>query len=100
VDSIVASKKVTYGINTGFGLFESTVIDEDKLSQLQTNLIRSHAVGVGEPISRQLTRMVCILRVNALSKGFSGISSATLRALIKMLNANTLPRIPIQGNSG
>ncbi len=100
VDKIVQSQKVTYGINTGFGNFANTVIPADKLYQLQVNLIRSHAVGIGEPISLNLARMLCALRVNALAKGHSGITVETLRALIRLLNLNLIPLIPSQGTVG
>jgi histidine ammonia-lyase len=100
VDRIVRSQKVTYGINTGFGNFANTVIPSDKLGQLQLNLIRSHAVGVGLPIALNLSRMLCVLRINALAKGHSGISSETLKALIRLLNMNLIPLIPSQGTVG
>lgn len=100
VDNIVKSQKVTYGINTGFGNFANTVIPADKLFELQVNLIRSHAVGVGDPIKLNLARMLCVLRINALAKGYSGISAETLRAMIKLLNLNLMPLIPSQGTVG
>jgi histidine ammonia-lyase len=100
VDQIVRSQKVTYGINTGFGNFANTVIPADKLTELQINLIRSHAVGVGEPLSPYLVRMLCLLRINALAKGFSGVSSETLKALIRLFNLNLMSRIPSQGTVG
>jgi histidine ammonia-lyase len=100
VDQIVRSQKVTYGINTGFGNFANTVIPADKLSELQVNLIRSHAVGVGDPLKPHLARMLCLLRINALAKGFSGISPETLRGLILLFNLNLMSRIPSQGTVG
>lgn len=100
VDDIVKSGKVAYGINTGFGNFASVVIAADKLEELQANLIRSHAVGVGAPLTLHLTRMLCLLRINALAKGYSGISPDTLRALLRLLNLNLMPLVPSQGTVG
>ena len=100
VEDIVASGKVVYGITTGFGDFASTVIAADKLGQLQMNLIRSHAVGCGEPIKLSLARMLCVLRINVLAKGHSGIKPETLKMLIKIFNLNLIPRIPSQGTVG
>lgn len=100
MDDIVASDKVVYGINTGFGNFANVVISKEKLQELQMNLIRSHAVGVGNALDLTLARMLCILRINVLAKGYSGISAPTLKSLIAMLNHNVLPLIPVQGTVG
>ncbi len=67
---------------------------------LKVNLIRSHAVGVGEPLKPYLARMLCLLRINALAKGFSGISAETLKGLILLFNLNLMSRIPSQGTVG
>jgi len=100
IDDIVASGKVVYGINTGFGNFADVVIPSDKVKELQVNLIRSHSSGVGAPLSLPRTRMVMALRINVLVKGYSGISAETLQAFISALNANCLPRIPEKGSVG
>ncbi|RHY09317.1 hypothetical protein DYB25_014104, partial [Aphanomyces astaci] len=100
VDNILREKKVAYGINTGFGLFSNVVISEDKLSELQENLIRSHASGVGEPLSPSATRMLLALRINVLSKGHSGISVDTLEQLIAAFNADCLSIVPEKGTVG
>ena len=73
VDKIVASGEVVYGINTGFGLFSNVTIDNNKLRELQENLIRSHCAGVGAPLTASRTRMMLALRINILAKGHSGI---------------------------
>ncbi|MFB0917505.1 MAG: aromatic amino acid lyase, partial [Clostridiaceae bacterium] len=85
VDRYVEEKRVVYGITTGFGKFCDTVIDTNETSLLQKNLIISHACGVGEPLAEDIVRGIILLRVNALSKGFSGIRLETLNGLIEML---------------
>lgn len=100
VDDIVSSEKVVYGINTGFGNFANVAIPHDKLRQLQANLIRSHAVGIGSPMPLEIVRSLAILRVNVLAKGHSGITPESLKALLNLINKNTLPLIPSQGTVG
>ena len=78
MQNILDTGEVAYGINTGFGLFSKVVIAPEKLEELQENLIRSHAAGTGEPLSRERTRMLLALRVNVLAKGHSGIGVETL----------------------
>jgi histidine ammonia-lyase len=100
VDNILASNKVTYGITTGFGKFASVVISREKTSELQENLIRSHAAGVGPPLSPEQTRRVLTLRLNVLAKGCSGARLETVQKLEAALNASCLPLIPEQGTVG
>ncbi|KAK7872910.1 hypothetical protein R5R35_004230 [Gryllus longicercus] len=100
IDKILQEKKVVYGITTGFGNFARTVIDSDQLEELQYNLIRSHAAGVGEPLSVEKTRMLLALRINVLAKGYSGISLKTLRHLINAFNNSCLSWVPVQGSVG
>ncbi|ESO91184.1 hypothetical protein LOTGIDRAFT_209547 [Lottia gigantea] len=100
VNSILDSKKVVYGITTGFGKFSNVTIGTDKLVELQENLIRSHSAGVGSPLSPERTRMLLALRINILSKGYSGITLETLKQLIDALNANCLPWVPEKGTVG
>ncbi|GFG39517.1 hypothetical protein Cfor_00512, partial [Coptotermes formosanus] len=100
VEKILKEKGVVYGITTGFGKFARTVIDSDKLEELQYNLIRSHAAGVGTPLNPDKTRMLLALRINVLAKGHSGISLTTLYDLIKAFNASCLSWIPEQGSVG
>jgi histidine ammonia-lyase len=73
VDRAVRENRVVYGLTTGFGRLAETVISSDRLEELQLNLIRSHACGVGRPLSRAETRAVTLLRANVLAKGHSGI---------------------------
>merc|ERR1712212_482090 len=100
IESIVKENKVVYGITTGFGKFARTVIEKDKLAELQENLIRSHAAGVGRALSPENTRMLLALRINVLAKGFSGISIKTLKQYIDAFNASCLSWVPEQGTVG
>jgi histidine ammonia-lyase len=96
VDDAVARKEVVYGVTTGFGNFADVVIPHDQLGQLQLNLVRSHAAGVGEPLDEAETRALMVLRANVLAKGFSGIRPQTLDLLVAILNARIHPVIPSQ----
>ena len=100
IDDIVSKGRVAYGINTGFGLFSDVVIEESQLEQLQLNLIRSHASGVGEPLSRNRTRMLLALRINVLARGHSGVRPDTVRKMIDAFNNDCLSVVPSQGTVG
>ena len=100
IDQIVKENRVVYGITTGFGKFARTVIEKDKLKELQENLIRSHAAGVGRALTPDKTRMLLALRINVLAKGYSGISLGTLRQYIDAFNASCLSWVPEQGTVG
>ena len=100
VDDLVDEKKVVYGITTGFGKFSDVVISQDQCRDLQKNLIITHAVGAGDPFPKDVARGIVLLRVNNLSKGFSGIRLETLQTMIDMLNKGVTPYIPAQGSLG
>jgi histidine ammonia-lyase len=100
VDKLVASGATAYGINTGFGKLASVRISSEQVQRLQVNLVRSHACGVGEPLSEPETRAMMLLRANALAKGLSGIRPHVVDTLCKMLNAQVHPVIPSQGSVG
>jgi histidine ammonia-lyase len=100
VDKLVASGATAYGINTGFGKLASVRISPEQVAQLQVNLVRSHACGVGDPLSESETRAMMLLRANALAKGLSGIRPHVVDTLCKMLNAKVHPLIPSQGSVG
>src|SRR3954468_10318095 len=100
VEKVVASGETAYGINTGFGKLASVRISAEQVRQLQVNLVRSHASGVGAPLSESETRAMMLLRANALAKGLSGIRPETVEALCAMLNAGVHPVIPSQGSVG
>jgi len=100
VDRLVSSGQTAYGINTGFGKLASVRISAEQVRQLQVNLVRSHACGVGAPLSEPETRAMMLLRANALAKGLSGIRPEIVDTLCKMLNAGVHPVIPSQGSVG
>ncbi len=100
VDEFVDNEKVVYGITTGFGKFSDVAISKEETQDLQTNLIMSHACGVGNPLDEEVSRAIMLLRVNALAKGFSGIRLSTLKVLIDMLNRGVHPLIPEKGSLG
>src|SRR5580698_785799 len=100
VDRVVSSGETAYGINTGFGKLASVRISTEQVRQLQVNLVRSHACGVGAPLSEAETRAMMLLRANALAKGLSGIRPETVEVLCAMLNAKVHPVIPSQGSVG
>lgn len=100
VERIVAEQRVVYGINTGFGRFADKVVSPRDLERLQRNLVMSHAVGVGEPLPDDAVRAMMILRIAALARGYSGIRSQTVEALIAMLNSGVVPIIPSKGSVG
>lgn len=100
VKHIVASDRTVYGINTGFGPLCDTKISEEATAQLQHNLIISHAVGVGKPIEKKLSKLMMIAKIHALSKGFSGVSLEMIERLILMLEKDLIPVVPGQGSVG
>lgn len=100
VDKIVEDKEVVYGITTGFGKFSDVTISKEDCKTLQKNLILSHSCGFGKPLSTEEVRGIMLLRANALSKGYSGISINTLETLIEMLNKGVHPVIPEKGSLG
>lgn len=100
VQKIVASDQTVYGINTGFGPLCDVKISDEETAQLQHNLIISHAVGVGKPISKELSKIMMIAKVHALAKGFSGVSLKVIERLIVMLQKDIIPVIPEQGSVG
>lgn len=100
VRKIVHSDKTVYGINTGFGPLCDTKISEVETEQLQHNLIISHAVGVGKPISKKLSKLMMAAKIHALSRGFSGVSLNLVERLIFMLENDIIPVVPEQGSVG
>jgi histidine ammonia-lyase len=100
VSELIRKGDPIYGVNTGFGKLARQRIAEADLSQLQINIVRSHAAGVGEPLPPEIVRLVLLLKIAALAKGASGIAPATLDALTALLDADVLPVIPAQGSVG
>src|SRR5687768_3498380 len=100
VDEFASGDTPSYGINTGFGSFADVKIPHDSLSQLQVNLLRSHAAGVGEPLPIPVVRAAMALRANVLAKGYSGIRLETLDLLVELLNRGIHPAVPSRGSVG
>jgi histidine ammonia-lyase len=100
VDSLVASNQVSYAITTGVGKLSDVRIAGDQILELQVNLVRSHAVGVGDPLSAAEVRAMILLRANSLSKGHSGIRAVVIDTLCELLNRKVTPFVPSQGSVG
>ncbi len=100
VDALVAGDKPAYAITTGVGKLSDVRIAAEQIRELQVNLLRSHAVGVGDPLSSIETRAMMVLRANSLSKGHSGVRPAVIDALCEMLNRGVIPFVPSQGSVG
>jgi histidine ammonia-lyase len=100
VDEIVASNKLAYAITTGVGKLSDVRIAGDQIRELQVNLVRSHAVGVGEPLAVTETRAMMLLRANSLAKGHSGVRAIVIDTLCEMLNRGVTPVVPSQGSVG
>jgi len=100
VDALVAENRVSYAITTGVGKLADVHIAGDQIRELQVNLVRSHAAGVGEPLSMAETRAMMLLRANSLSKGHSGVRGAVIDTICEMLNRGVTPMVPSQGSVG
>jgi len=100
VEDIAKSDEPVYGINTGFGALAEVPIPKDKVEQLQTNLVRSHAVGVGDALPFPTARALMLLRANILAVGHSGCRPKVLDHLVQLLNAKIAPDVPAQGSVG
>ncbi|MBN1982892.1 MAG: histidine ammonia-lyase [Chitinivibrionales bacterium] len=100
VEDIVAQEKIVYGVTTGFGRFKDKFISADQAHQLQLNLVRSHAVGVGPYLEERVVRAMLLVRANTLALGYSGVRLCVIQLLLDMLNAQVHPRLPCQGSLG
>ena len=100
VDKAAASSVPIYSINTGFGALSTTSISKDELAQLQMNLLRSHAAGVGDPLPQDVVRGMMVILAGSLCRGFSGVRPVVAELLVGMLNANVTPVIPSRGSVG
>jgi histidine ammonia-lyase len=100
VDALVVSNTVSYAITTGVGKLSDVRIAGEQIRELQVNLLRSHAVGVGDPLAVAETRALMLLRANSLSKGHSGIRAIVVDTLCEMLNRGVTPMVPSQGSVG
>ncbi|MFL6708798.1 MAG: histidine ammonia-lyase [Massilia sp.] len=100
VGAIVAKGDAAYGINTGFGILAKSRIADDKLEQLQTNLILSHAVGTGALLSDAVVRLILLMKIGSLARGYSGVRPVIVETLIALYNAGIMPAIPAKGSVG
>ncbi len=100
VERAVAERRVVYGLTTGFGALAEVVIPPERIRELQLNLIRSHASGVGEPLPADETRAITLLRANVLALGHSGVRPAIVELLLELLNRDVLPVVPALGSVG
>ncbi|HEV8124703.1 MAG TPA: histidine ammonia-lyase [Gemmatimonadales bacterium] len=100
VEKALGEGRTIYGVNTGFGKLANVSIAPDRLDQLQLNLIRSHAAGMGDPLPRDVVRAAMLLRANVLLRPTSGVRPALADALVALINAGIVPVVPEQGSVG
>jgi histidine ammonia-lyase len=100
VEKIIAEERIVYGINTGFGKLADVHIAFSELRDLQLNLVRSHACGVGRPLSEMEVRAMLLLRANVLALGYSGARPIVIETLLAMLERGVCPVIPEKGSVG
>lgn len=100
VDQVVENEIPVYGINTGFGKLSDVPVDKSNVSELQKNLLMSHACGVGSPLTDEIVRGMMALRINALIKGYSGVRIETLNKLVELLNKDVCPVVFEKGSLG
>src|SRR5919108_672583 len=100
IDAIVTENRAVYGVSTGFGKLSDVHISREEITQLQHNLVRSHASGMGDPFSEEEVRALMLLRANVLAKGLSGARPAVAERLCDLLNHHFYPVIPCRGSVG
>src|SRR2546423_15579734 len=100
IEEIVARDAVVYGVTTGFGKLSDVRIARSELRQLQLNLVRSHACGIGNPLSQAEVRAMMMLRANVLALGLSGVRVEVIDLLCEMLNRRVCPIVPEKGSVG
>src|SRR5579885_645942 len=100
IQQIVDEDRVVYGVTTGFGHLSRVHIGHEQLAELQRNLLRSHAAGVGEPLPADVTRALMLLLANSLARGHSGVRVEVIQTLLGLLNAQVQPVIPSRGSVG
>jgi histidine ammonia-lyase len=100
INEVVAQGDLVYGVNTGFGQLAQVRVEDDELAQLQDNLVRSHAVGVGEDLDDDVVRLIMFIKVVALAEGCSGVRIELVETLCALINHNIYPRIPSRGSVG
>ena len=97
---VVASGRTVYGVNTGFGQLANVRVGENQLHQLQENILRSHAAGLGEPLPPEIVRWMLLFKVCGLIRGHSGVQPETVDRLVEFYNAGLMPVVPRQGSLG
>ncbi|CCN71967.1 Histidine ammonia-lyase [Vibrio nigripulchritudo SFn118] len=100
VNQVIAEDRVVYGINTGFGLLANTRIAPEDLEVLQKSIVLSHAAGIGEFMHDETVRLMMVLKINSLARGYSGIRLEVIEALIKLVNSQVYPCVPQKGSVG
>ncbi len=100
INGFLKTDRPVYGVNTGFGALADVPVDKNSLKELQKNLVRSHATGVGRPLSEDIVRGIIFLRAHVLAMGHSGVRVEIIRLLVDMLNRNVIPIIPEKGSVG
>src|SRR6185437_942984 len=100
IEAIVAHGDTVYGVNTGFGSLARVRVSPPQLLELQRNLVRSHAAGVGDPLPIEVTRAMVLITAASLARGYSGVRPALVDGLLALLNAGVHPVIPWQGSLG
>ncbi|GAB5524110.1 MAG: histidine ammonia-lyase [Roseivirga sp.] len=100
VKTIVEKGDTVYGVNTGFGPLCTTIISAEDTQILQENILKSHSVGVGEPISKEIAKLMLILKLHSLAQGYSGIALATLERILWHIDEDIIPVVPCQGSVG
>lgn len=97
VKSLIDGGRVIYGINTGFGLLANTLIPDDELEHLQRSIVLSHAAGIGGLMKESTVRLMMVLKINSLARGYSGIRQEVIDALVALVNAEVYPCVPQKG---
>lgn len=100
IEKWIRNDEVIYGVTTGFGEFKDVKIPQKDIEKLQHNLIISHSAGVGEPLPKNIVRLMLLLRINSLVKGYSGVRYKLVEQLIKIFNLGITAYIPSQGSVG
>ena len=100
ISRLIAEDVVTYGVTTGFGALASTRIEPEQAAELQVDLVRSHAAGVGPLLDRSIVRAMLLLRARTLAQGYSGVRPEVVRFLLELLDRDLLPAVPAQGSVG
>ncbi len=100
IERVVAGEQVAYGVTTGFGSLATTHIHAAQVRELQDNLVRSHAVGLGPRVRRDVGRAAMVIRLNTMARGYSGVRLSVAEHLLTMLNADLVPYVPSRGSLG